>query len=63
MRLLEVPAVYGEPELESNSFSSCSPVLKGVKLCFITALLPTVRPQAEGGGVWKPVAVTHFLEE
>lgn len=26
------------------------------------AWLPTVRPQTEGGGVWKPLAVTHFLE-
>lgn len=26
------------------------------------ASLPAVGPQTEGGGVWKPVAVTHFLE-
>lgn len=26
------------------------------------ASLPTVGPQTEGGEVWEPVAVTHFLE-
>jgi hypothetical protein len=59
---LEVPAVYGKLESNSPPPPPLQPVSRGVKACFLMALLPTVRPQTEGGGVWKPVAVTHFLE-
>lgn len=55
-------SVCNKPELEPNSFFLPLPVPRGGKLCFIMASLPTVGPQREGGGVWKPVAVTHFLE-
>lgn len=55
-------SVCNKPELGPNSFFLPLPVPRGGKLCFIMASLPTVGPQREGGGVWKPVAVTHFLE-
>lgn len=38
---------------------ACSP---GCKTVFITALLPTVGPQTESGRMWKPAALTLFLE-
>lgn len=54
MCFLEVLAVCGKPELESDSFSSHSPVPRGIKPGFITASLPTERPQTG----WRRVEAT-----